>query len=95
VDEKAFRKGHKYLTLVNDLTGNRVLYVAEDREQRCTPPPFQLGTRECPEREVDDNAPVVKEFLELCGCGSAVMSQQIGLAANVDGEAKAEYAKLQ
>jgi hypothetical protein len=34
VDEKAFRKGHKYLTLVNDLSGSRVLYVAEDREQR-------------------------------------------------------------
>lgn len=33
VDEKAFRKGHKYLTLVNDLEKNRVLYVAEDREQ--------------------------------------------------------------
>src|SRR6201981_4166171 len=34
VDEKAFRKGHTYLTLVNGLTRNRVLYVAEDREQR-------------------------------------------------------------
>src|SRR5207245_4010380 len=33
VDEKAFRKGHKYLTLVNDLQRSRVLYVAEDREQ--------------------------------------------------------------
>src|SRR5207302_9512943 len=33
VDEQAFRKGHKYLTLVNDLQRNRVLYVAEDREQ--------------------------------------------------------------
>jgi transposase len=33
VDEKAFRKGHKYLTLVNDLQRNRVLYVAEGREQ--------------------------------------------------------------
>ena len=33
VDEKAFRKGHKYLTLVNDLQQNRVLYVAEGREQ--------------------------------------------------------------
>ena len=31
VDEKAFRKGHKYVTLVNDLQGSRVLYVAEDR----------------------------------------------------------------
>jgi transposase len=34
VDEKAFRKGHNYLTLVNDLKRNRVLYVAEDREQK-------------------------------------------------------------
>jgi transposase len=33
VDEKAFRKGHKYLTLVNDLTQGRVLFVAEDRKQ--------------------------------------------------------------
>ena len=33
VDEKAFRKGHNYLTLVNDLGGSRVLYVAEDRQQ--------------------------------------------------------------
>ncbi len=34
VDEKAFRKGHKYFTLVNDLVGSRVLYVAEDRTQK-------------------------------------------------------------
>ena len=33
VDEKAFRKGQKYLTLVNDLARGRVLYVAEDRKQ--------------------------------------------------------------
>ena len=33
VDEKAFRKGHSYLTLVNDLMRGRVLYVAEDRKQ--------------------------------------------------------------
>ena len=33
VDEKAFRKGHKYITLVNDLQGSRVLYVAEDRKR--------------------------------------------------------------
>lgn len=33
VDEKAFRKGHRYLTLVNDLEGSRVLYVAPDRKQ--------------------------------------------------------------
>jgi transposase len=33
VDEKAFRKGHSYFTLVNDLTKGQVLYVAEGREQ--------------------------------------------------------------
>jgi transposase len=33
VDEKAFRKGHRYVTLVTDLERNRVLYVAEDRKQ--------------------------------------------------------------
>jgi len=33
VDEKAFRKGHSYLTLVNDLRRERVLYGAEDRKQ--------------------------------------------------------------
>jgi transposase len=33
VDEKAFRKGHKYMTVVNDLTRGRVLYVAEDRKR--------------------------------------------------------------
>lgn len=33
VDEKAFRKGHKYLTLVNDLEKGCVLHVAEDRKQ--------------------------------------------------------------
>lgn len=33
VDEKAFRKGHKYFTLVNDLSRSRVLYIAEDRTQ--------------------------------------------------------------
>jgi transposase len=33
VDEKAYRKGHKYFTLVNDLDRGRVLYVAEDRKQ--------------------------------------------------------------
>jgi transposase len=33
VDEKSFRKGHKYMTVVNDLTCGRVLYVVEDRKQ--------------------------------------------------------------
>jgi transposase len=33
VDEKAFRKGHRYVTVVSDLDRSRVLYVAEDRKQ--------------------------------------------------------------
>lgn len=33
VDEKAFRKGHSDLTVVNDLDRSRVLYVAEGRQQ--------------------------------------------------------------
>jgi len=33
VDEKSFRKRHRYLTLVNDLDRGRVLYVAEGRRQ--------------------------------------------------------------
>ena len=33
IDEKAFRKGHRYVTLVNDLEGSRVLYVSEERKK--------------------------------------------------------------
>lgn len=33
IDEKAFRKGHNYLTLVNDLVRHRVLYVAPERKE--------------------------------------------------------------
>jgi transposase len=33
VDEKAFRRGHHYFTLVNDLAARRVLSVAEHRTQ--------------------------------------------------------------
>jgi transposase len=34
VDEKAFRKGHSYLTVVNDIDRGTVEYVTEDREKR-------------------------------------------------------------
>ena len=34
IDEKSTRRGQRYLTLVNDLDQSRVLYVAEDREQK-------------------------------------------------------------
>jgi transposase len=33
VDEKSFRKRHRYLTIVNDLNRSRVLFVAEGRRQ--------------------------------------------------------------
>lgn len=33
VDEKAYRKGHRYVTLVNDLERGRVLYVGVDRKK--------------------------------------------------------------
>jgi transposase len=33
IDEKAFRRGHHYFTLVTDLTGKRVLHVSEHRTQ--------------------------------------------------------------
>jgi len=33
VDEKSFRKGHQYFTIVNDIDRSRVLYVAEDRKE--------------------------------------------------------------
>ena len=33
IDEKAFRKGHSYFTLVNDLERGRVLFVAEERKE--------------------------------------------------------------
>ena len=34
VDEKSFRRGHRYVTLVNDLKRSRVLYVAEGARKR-------------------------------------------------------------
>lgn len=33
VDEKAFRKGHRYATIVSDLERGHVLFVAEERKQ--------------------------------------------------------------
>jgi transposase len=33
VDEKAFRKGHSYMTVVNDIDRGTVEYVTEDREK--------------------------------------------------------------
>jgi len=36
VDEKSFQRRHEYVTVVNDLQGQRVLFVADDRKQEET-----------------------------------------------------------
>ncbi len=49
VDEKAARKGHSYLTLVYDITGGTVEYIADDRKQASLDGYF--GTFSAEERE--------------------------------------------
>jgi len=41
VDEKAARKGHSYLTLVYDIDGGTVEYIADDRKQTSLDPYFE------------------------------------------------------
>jgi hypothetical protein len=41
VDEKAARKGHSYLTLVYDIAGGTVEYIADDRKQASLDPYFE------------------------------------------------------
>ena len=50
IDEKSFRRGHKYVTLLNDLDGGRVLDVVEDRTLEASEQLLQTLTsqqREC------------------------------------------------
>lgn len=44
VDEKAARKGHSYLTMVYDITGGTVEYIADDRTQASLNPYFASFT---------------------------------------------------
>jgi transposase len=46
IDEKAFRTGYSYMTLVNDLERGCVLYVAEGREQKSLDPFWSTLTAE-------------------------------------------------
>ena len=47
VDEKAYRKHHKYMTLVYDLEASAVLFVGEDRKEESLAAYYQgLGTQE-------------------------------------------------
>ncbi|MFZ0288877.1 MAG: hypothetical protein WBW98_11875 [Candidatus Sulfotelmatobacter sp.] len=36
-----------------------------------------------PRHEVPDDAPVIQQLLELGGCSSSIMCQQVGLATEV------------
>jgi len=36
IDEKSFRRGHSYVSILTDLTGHRVLEVVEDRTEEAT-----------------------------------------------------------
>ena len=36
IDEKSFRSGHSYVSILTDLTGHRVLEVVEDRTEEAT-----------------------------------------------------------
>jgi hypothetical protein len=44
----------------------------------------QTEMRQCAQREVPDDTWMVKELLELRGCGAAVVYHQVGLTAHVD-----------
>lgn len=42
IDEKSFRRGHSYVTLLVDLTGNRVLEVVEERTEEAAQELWQI-----------------------------------------------------
>ena len=46
IDEKSFRRGHSYVTLLVDLTGSRVLEVVEDRSQQAADALWQVLAEE-------------------------------------------------
>ena len=46
IDEKSFRRGHSYVTLLVDLTGSRVLEVVEDRTEEAANALWQVLSQE-------------------------------------------------
>ena len=46
VDEKSFQRRHEFVTVVSDLEGGRVLYVADDRKQESLEAFWALGLNE-------------------------------------------------
>jgi len=46
IDEKSYRKGHKYLTLVYDVINNGVDYIAYDRKKESMDEYYESLTEE-------------------------------------------------
>ena len=103
MDEKSFRKGHRYISVMNDLESNRVLDVVEGREGDAA---NELITKALNEKQremvcgvcIDMSAPYINAIESLLQNADIVhdkfhISKQLGEA--VDNTRKREHAKLQ
>lgn len=102
MDEKSFRKGHNYISVINDLEGRRVLDVVEGREGNAAK---ELITKALDEKQremvcgvcIDMSAPYIKAIREELPEADIVhdkfhISQHLGDA--VDKTRRREHAKL-
>tara|TARA_B100000809_G_C15049692_1_gene498521 strand:+ start:354 stop:1304 length:951 start_codon:yes stop_codon:yes gene_type:complete len=102
MDEKSFRKGHNYISVINDLEGRRVLDVAEGRDGDVAK---DLITKSLDENQrelvcgvcIDMSAPYIKAIRENLPEADIVhdkfhISQHLGEA--VDKTRRREHAKL-
>lgn len=103
MDEKSFRKGHNYISVINDLEGSRVLEVVEGREGDAAK---ELITKALDEKQrelvcgvcIDMSAPYIKAIREHLPHADIVhdkfhISQHLGNA--VDKTRRIEHARLQ
>lgn len=102
MDEKSFRKGHNYISVINDLENSRVLEVVEGREGNAA---NELITKALDEKQremvcgvcIDMSAPYIKAITEHLPHADIVhdkfhISQHLGNA--VDKTRRVEHAKL-
>ena len=102
MDEKSFRKGHNYISVINDLEGSRVLEVVEGREGDAAK---ELITSALDEKQrelvcgvcIDMSAPYIKAIREHFPHADIVhdkfhISQHLGNA--VDKTRRIEHARL-
>lgn len=102
MDEKSFRKGHNYISVINDLEGARVLEVVEGREGEVA---RELITKALDKKQremvcgvcIDMSAPYIKAIGECLPHADIVhdkfhISQHLGDA--VDKTRRVEHAKL-